>query len=139
MTSILVVLASASACHTRPGATSGSGDSAPAAAVRIEKLPANTPTHPDAGTDTAGDLPPDGQLLRDAAGAVSPAEIRALGSSGFKKLRVVSKEVDEYEKDECNTIVEGKIVPYGPKIKVFGRYTKKGSFWKLVDQQAKGY
>jgi len=26
---------------------------------------------------------------------VSPAEIRGLGSSGFKKLRVVSKEIDE--------------------------------------------
>jgi len=108
-------------------------------AARNESPATKAAAQPDATTSQGVSTPPDGQLLRDAAGAVSDSTLRDLGASGFRKLRVVSKEIDQYERDECNTVVEGRIVPYGPKILVFGRYSKAGTFWKLVGQEAKGY
>lgn len=108
------------------------------AAARNDSPPTKAATQPDANGQGA-DTPPDGQLLRDAAGAVPVSTLRDLGASGFRKLRVISKEIDQYERDECNTVVEGRIAPYGTKILVFGRYSKAGTFWKLVGQEAKGY
>jgi len=46
-----------------------------------------------------------------------------------RPFKVTSKEVDKFERDECNTVAERKSSQ--GRWRVFATYYKKGTFWKL--------
>ena len=74
------------------------------------------------------ELPPDGQVLRDTW-----REVQRLARMGcnvrIKEPRVVSKLIDQYERDECNAIVNTRCGDFS--FNVVAVYQRHGSFWKL--------
>lgn len=80
-------------------------------------------------------LPPDEQILRDAVNSVDSITMEAAGWSGFKKLKVVSKTIDQFETDSCTTVTIGRLG--GSKTGIFGLYTRQRGFWHLVDQEVR--
>lgn len=79
-------------------------------------------------------LPPDGQILRDAAGEL--AKWRAMEVRIRKKT--VSKELDQYERDKCAATVAGQVGD-GHELRVFLVYQRQNDFWRLVDVTSRIY
>src|SRR5215471_2139827 len=74
-------------------------------------------------------LPPDGQVMRDLERRAN-CEARQL-QERIKNLTIKSKQLDPYEKDECNVIAEGKLTMSGERIRYTLVYQSRGNFWKL--------
>jgi hypothetical protein len=83
----------------------------------------------------AVEMPPDGQVMRDLEGPLVQLA-RGLGERA-RNVRIVGKQLDEYEKDECNVVVEGKVP--GGIVRYVLVYQRNADFWKLRDIQDRIY
>lgn len=79
--------------------------------------------------------PEDNQVIRDAIVHVTP-DLPSLGLR-LRPMKVRTKNLDEYEKDSCNTVTVMKI-PGGEWV-VYAVYKNYGSFWKLSGISSKIY
>ncbi len=110
-------------------------------APRLDAIVATPPRQPShngggqGGGAATEDGPPDGQILRDAGNSVSIEERRYGNMGPLKIVRIRSKHVDQYERDECNTVTEGRIE--GMKVLIFAVYSRMDGFWKLRHQQVR--
>jgi hypothetical protein len=84
---------------------------------------------PPPSVNKGPDLPPDGQVLRDTLPyIVRVARLAALPVN--PKKFVITKEIDSYEKDECNATVQWSKQGVRPWT-VTAVYQRNGDFWKL--------
>ena len=99
----------------------------PRAAPRVK--PADMATAPQ--PPKAPELPSDGQIMRDADHEL--AKWRAMDYR-VRDLKI-TKEADQYEKDECNVVVVGKTGQ--GMVRVFMAYERRADFWKLKGRNSR--